>query len=578
MTRRALSLLAFLAALLASLIAAPAAHAGVLSPRCHGAQETITAAPVAATLPAIAWDCTDKPRDFRPERVLLRFELQADQPLPTALTTRISDFHAIHVLTVDEGGRVTTLRLLPADAEPLGQGFRMALPVPAAADGGQAGQVIVAIDRAWVAPLVSDAQLVDHVDDKVLPIGIMAVLTALCVLMLVSAVLDVVLYLIRPKAFLPWHVLSISGALLLSLTTSGLLTLFVPLDITTISALLPISSAMALCGGAMFAARLFEEGTLPNLTRRLLTIAAVVMLVVALIYAAKPPWMRGFGIDIYYIGILQLIALFILALFQALRRGSRVAIYQLVASIPIWVLVGVRIFTNLGAGDEPNDALVASVAAQTFEIVVTSIAALVRFIALLRQERDEDRAHAEHLARQTHIDPLTGLYNRRALDAQFAELRARGFDAMALLDLDYFKRVNDRYGHVVGDKVLQLCAACLSLPRDDDSRAFRLGGEEFLVLLRGDKAAERLEAMRAAIRERISGLIEDLDQPVTASAGLVEIVDHGGPVPLFEDLYKQADALLYRAKAAGRDRIETLRLTCFPPGGQRRPALTVVQT
>ena len=51
-----------------------------------------------------------------------------------------------------------------------------------------------------------------------------------------------------------------------------------------------------------------------------------------------------------------------------------------------------------------------------------------------------------------------------------------------------------------------------------------------LIKWRGDKAAERLEAMRAAIRERISGLIEDLDQPVTASAGLVEIVDHGGPV------------------------------------------------
>jgi diguanylate cyclase (GGDEF)-like protein len=574
MSLRAIRVFGILAALVVGLTVGTAAMATITAPRCHAAQDSVTAAPSPGSLAAVRWDCTSKPRNFRPERVLLRFDLQPGQPMPTALTTRISDFAAIHVLTVGANGSIAAFHHSPADARPLGEGFRMALPVPAP-PGGDARQVIVAIDQAWVAPLISDAVLVERTSDIVLPVGMTALLTALCVLMIVSAVVDIVLYVIRPKRFLFWHVVSIAGMLLLSLNISGLLALLFAPSVVVSSALLPISSAMALGGGAMFAAHLFEKDTLPLLTRRLLAIAATLTLVSALVYAFKLPAMRSFGIDLYYVGMLPLIALFMLAVGQALRRGSVAARYQLVGSLPIWVLLATRIFTNLGVGDEPRDAIVASIAAQTFEIVVTTIAALLRFVALLRQERRQDRARADALARETESDPLTGLFNRRALDARFEDLRAQGFGALALLDLDHFKRVNDSHGHLMGDKVLQLCAKCMS-EAGDDLRAFRIGGEEFVLLLRGTSAAERVEAMRAAIRDQASELVTGLETPITASVGLVEVVDRGGPVPSFEDLYKQADALLYQAKAGGRDRVESLRLTCFPAGEGRPASLVAV--
>lgn len=574
MSLRAIRVFGILAALVVGLTVGTAAMATITAPRCHAAQNSVTAAPSPGSLAAVTWDCTSKPRSFRPERVLLRFDLQRGQPMPTALTTRISDFAAIHVLTVGANGSIAAFHHLPADARPLGEGFRMALPVPAP-PGGEARQVIVAIDQAWVAPLISDAVLVERTSDIVLPVGMTALLTALCVLMIVSAVVDIVLYVIRPKRFLFWHVVSIAGMLLLSLNISGLLALLFAPSVVVSSALLPISSAMALGGGAMFAAHLFEKDTLPLLTRRLLAIAATLTLVSALVYAFKLPAMRSFGIDLYYVGMLPLIALFMLAVGQALRRGSVAARYQLVGSLPIWVLLATRIFTNLGVGNEPRDAIVASIAAQTFEIVVTTIAALLRFVALLRQERRQDRARADALARETESDPLTGLFNRRALHARFEDLRAQGFGALALLDLDHFKRINDSHGHLMGDRVLQLCAKCLS-EAGDDLRAFRIGGEEFVLLLRGTSAAERVEAMRAAIRDQASELVTGLETPITASVGLVEVIDRGGPVPSFEDLYKQADALLYQAKAGGRDRVESLRLTCFPAGEGRPPSLVAV--
>lgn len=576
MIRRTVTLFGLLAALVVGLTVGTAATAAVLAPRCHAAQDRAATAPSARSIAGVDWNCSSKPRSFRPERVLLRFDLQPAQPMPTALTTRISDFAAIHIMTVGADGRVAAAHHSPADARALGEGFRMAMPIPPPPAGGEARQVIVAIDRAWVAPLISDAVLVERTSDIVLPVGVTALLTALCVLMVLSAVVDIVLYLIRPKRFLFWHVVSIAGMLLLSLNISGLLALMFMPSVAFSSALLPISSAMALGGGAMFAAHLLEKDTLPRLTRRLLAIAAALTLISSLVYALKLPAMRTFGVDLYYLGMLPLIALFIVAVGQALRRGSVAARYQLVGSLPIWVLLAMRIFTNLGVGDEPHDAIVASIAAQTFEIVVTSIAALLRFVALLQQERQQDRARAEVLARETQSDPLTGLFNRRALDARFDDLREQGFGALALLDLDHFKRVNDRHGHLTGDKVLQLCATCLSPSGDDDIRAFRLGGEEFLLLLRGASAVQRVEAIRSAITDKVSDLVSGLEAPITASVGLVEIVDRGGPAPSFEELYKQADALLYQAKAGGRDRVESLRLTCFPPGDGRRPVLLAV--
>ncbi len=165
------------------------------------------------------------------------------------------------------------------------------------------------------------------------------------------------------------------------------------------------------------------------------------------------------------------------------------------------------------------------------------------------------------LSEQALRDPLTGVYNRRYLDETLPRelLRCqRGATrlAVAMIDVDYFKRINDSYGHAFGDRVLQAIAATLlSVFRRSDV-VCRYGGEEFLVVLQEvglDAAAQRVEALLRAVR----GLhLEYQGQPLPAmsvSIGLAAFPQHGGDA---SGLVAAADAALYQAKQAGRDRMQ----------------------
>jgi diguanylate cyclase (GGDEF)-like protein len=152
------------------------------------------------------------------------------------------------------------------------------------------------------------------------------------------------------------------------------------------------------------------------------------------------------------------------------------------------------------------------------------------------------------------LDPLTGLSNRKALRMRFDELHRQAevhgsAIGVVVLDIDHFKAVNDTYGHERGDAVLQAVAFELRKALREGELVYRLGGEEFLVLLRGDDAlasepiAERLRTAIAAARP--TGLA------ITASLGVSAATDGVE----YETLFAQADAALYEAKRLGRNRV-----------------------
>jgi diguanylate cyclase (GGDEF)-like protein len=155
-------------------------------------------------------------------------------------------------------------------------------------------------------------------------------------------------------------------------------------------------------------------------------------------------------------------------------------------------------------------------------------------------------------------DHLTGLLNRRALQAQAARLldeaRARQQPvALLLLDLDHFKIINDTHGHAAGDAVLQDVAAVLAREIRHDDLACRWGGEEMLALLRNcdlANAEARAAKLRTAITAAQPGGIPGLR--VTASIGVAAFPEHGAGL---EELTKRADVALYVAKSYGRDRV-----------------------
>nr|WP_276611897.1 GGDEF domain-containing protein [Kineococcus vitellinus] len=141
-------------------------------------------------------------------------------------------------------------------------------------------------------------------------------------------------------------------------------------------------------------------------------------------------------------------------------------------------------------------------------------------------------------------DALTGLANRRSWDAELGRALERGEPlAVALLDLDHFKRLNDSEGHPAGDRVLRAVADAWRAVLPPGASLARYGGEEFALLLPGASAAsapELAERLRAAC-----------PAPQTVSVGLV----HRRPGEGAGGLLARADAQLYRAKAAGRDRV-----------------------
>jgi len=190
------------------------------------------------------------------------------------------------------------------------------------------------------------------------------------------------------------------------------------------------------------------------------------------------------------------------------------------------------------------------------------LVARLRLHLKVKRLQDELRLKNETLARLSTIDPLTGLRNRRfvreALSVEF--LRARRYAAplcVLMADLDHFKQVNDTWGHPIGDRVLQGVASLLERSLRATDVAGRYGGEEFLVLLTQNEVEGArcfAERWRSAVAERPFEGADGGRFHTSLSIGCAQY-EPGMESP--EDLIARADAALYRAKASGRDRVET---------------------
>jgi len=149
-------------------------------------------------------------------------------------------------------------------------------------------------------------------------------------------------------------------------------------------------------------------------------------------------------------------------------------------------------------------------------------------------------------------DNLTGSLNRGAVFEQAQRYLDESSLSLIMLDIDFFKRINDTFGHPTGDAVLQELVERLSFALKGRGNIGRVGGEEFTILL-PDTALEESVSIAETIRQDVAGrAFSSLpSHPVTASFG----VSWSAPGTRFEQAYSTADAALYRAKSQGRNRV-----------------------
>jgi diguanylate cyclase (GGDEF)-like protein len=176
------------------------------------------------------------------------------------------------------------------------------------------------------------------------------------------------------------------------------------------------------------------------------------------------------------------------------------------------------------------------------------------------------------------VDPLTGISNRRAF-LEDAERLAKRHNtrprpsAVLLIDLDHFKSINDRFGHAVGDRVLEIFTEAARQSVRVTDLIGRLGGEEFAAVLY-DTPSDKAVAVAHRIREGFARAAQDIEgRPVCATVS-IGVVHCDGPVFDVGELLAQADQALYFAKQRGRNRVELANLDMLVSRKDAEPAMS----
>jgi diguanylate cyclase (GGDEF)-like protein len=537
------------------------------APTCHA--ETAVDHDARAMLVRGAWNCANTGwRSDRPA-VWLRFEAEswAGEKLPRQFFSRIARFSAIALYAVDADGTIRSQRLTQADARAFPSGPVFQMPLPAITSDTRL--LLVRIERPHSVPLLTEARIT-HDPGKAEWSQIDMMLLAFVVGMLVLPLLfDISFFVVLRERFVVLHAALVSAMMTYVLFAGGLISAFAALPVGLMAVISPLSYAIGAGLSALFLVAFLERGGQSRLMRRLTVGVGYFTMAVPGFFALQLDATQPIDDRGYFITFLPFIFIITIAVLEAIIRGSRSAHFIAVAWAPIIIASVERLLRGLGWHVGPSSLDQLLYIAVGLEVVVISLAIADRFLAI-RNERDAALTEARMLEQISTRDSLTGLMNRRAIEARFDEFLTQGFDTFALVDLDRFKAINDVHGHQIGDAALISCATALRASGDRDSIAVRLGGEEFVVLLRGERTLERAEALRQAIALRIAKDVPGLALPVTASMGVIVITEAKRHKMAFSEFYARADALMYEAKASGRNRLAYERLTVFNTAPENR--------
>jgi diguanylate cyclase (GGDEF)-like protein len=493
------------------------------------------------------WTCSGADQRFSidAERVLLRFDISPSQQPPRYLLTRRSALEAVHLVAIDQDGAVrqTVFPAAALHSSMAGGYFKADLPEVTPTTR----QIVAVVDlpshrmtleKAYLSPVDAGSS----VDD----LRLLLIIGGLAGMLVMPLIFNAAFYRALREPFVLWHSVLTLSLLITILVTSGLSVVFFDPPAMALSWMTTLVFGITISSGAMFTYSFIEPGKMHPLLRRILPYSAAWALFLSVFHATFPFVARSIQSTAYTAAFAPVLAVFVLSMIDSLRRGSRAARFQAIGYTPLVLVGSIRIVTGVAPWLNSADAMLLFYFGCMFEVLFTTLGVAERFMSIKR-ERDGARNEADLLERLSETDPLTGLLNRRAIERQFERLLEEGFTALAVIDLDHFKAINDGYGHSVGDEVLK--AVAVALKAGPDVRSYRLGGEEFLLLLRGHDVDAQAEFRRQAIPATVANAVPGLVGFVTASMGITPISGDEG----FTTLYERADKLLYGAKGAGRN-------------------------
>ncbi|HEY9090900.1 diguanylate cyclase [Parasphingorhabdus sp.] len=429
-------------------------------------------------------------------------------------------------------------------------------------------EIYVSMDNPKIASSILFMQLAskETSDNLKLPLSVM--FAALCGMAIIPLFYNIFFYAALRHSFLLWHSLTIAGSVIYTFSSSGLIFIaFADASMTTKFFLNYWSLTIAIAASGFFLVRFVEPGKIAKWLESVILISAVFPVFVTALALRFDGGYNLEGRIYFHSAFLPYFFVVIYSMFHAWQRGSKAIWFQIIAWTPILCLTLDRILRGM---DVYVGILSLDYALYFVLIIETIVLAfgVAHRIMQLRLKHEATLRKQIELTRLAETDGLTAIGNRRAFENAYELNRTeRKYKHLAILDIDFFKRINDRYGHEVGDDVLRIVGSELSKTRHFTAR---IGGEEFALLVASDGRENRKAPPSAELTRICENLIRAvhcqmpiIKEPVTFSVGIAAIEKQSS----LRSVMAVADRRLYEAKNNGRNQVISFELPQLQSGG-----------
>tara|TARA_R110000824_G_scaffold132230_5_gene294575 strand:- start:1532 stop:3250 length:1719 start_codon:yes stop_codon:yes gene_type:complete len=519
-----------------------------------------------------SFDCSESKYAVEGPRVWVKIPFLAETLPPGAVEVH-GDSNGLSTMQVhavlDDGAILSSYFSERAVADSWRPKGRYGLPIPGTENPeirSRIQQVYVTIDNPKVISSISLIELAskEKWDDMKLPLSIM--FAVLCGMAIMPLIYNLFFYGALRYSFMLWHSLMISATVAYTYSSSGLIFITFPdTSLTTKMLLNYWTLAIGFAASGFFLVRFVEEGKIAPWLR---TVMIATSMLPVFVTAFVMRFDEGYSMDArnyYHASFLPAFFVVLYTMWHALHRGSKAIWFQIAGWTPIIIFGldrvarGMDLYIGLPVLDY---GLYFTLVAET---IILALGVANRILRLRRQHESTLRKQVE-LTLLADTDGLTMMNNRRSFEREFARnLHEHRYSHLAIIDIDFFKRVNDRYGHEIGDEVLRVVGKELDATRHF---AARIGGEEFTLLLGPDSRDNRKKFPANALTEICEALIKavhervpEIQEPVTFSVGVASIARRAS----LRSVMATADRRLYDAKNNGRNQVVWIDISKAKP-------------